>query len=280
MCFLIPPSLLPSLPPSLPLTPPPSLPLPPSLSPSHSPSLPPASDLVSWLLKIGEAEDRAAGVRLGQLLVDTDYIHHVVDGHGFEDAFLFFRFRQDGKEDERGGGRKLDNPPPSFSFPPFLPTGSFPPSPSSSLPRAPITEPPRSLLCLPQGSGGVSHCSPLQEASDWLDSVLLHPQHREEGALPVQDWPGMSACLPACIPACLPASLPASLPACLHPCLPPCLPACIPACLPACSPWAVRTSTDQHNSPYRTPSQCCAGRWQGSKFNQLLLKEMENTFFG
>ena len=41
-------------------------------------------------------------MRLGQLLVDTDYIHHVVDGHGFEDAFLFFRFRQDGKEDERG----------------------------------------------------------------------------------------------------------------------------------------------------------------------------------
>lgn len=67
----------------------------------HPPSLSPASDLVSWFLKTEEAEDRAAGVRLGQLLVDTDYIHHVVDDHSFEDAFLFFRFRQDGEEEER-----------------------------------------------------------------------------------------------------------------------------------------------------------------------------------
>ena len=32
-----------------------------------------------------------------QLLVNTDYIHHVVDGHNFEDSYLFFRFRQDGQ---------------------------------------------------------------------------------------------------------------------------------------------------------------------------------------
>ena len=31
-----------------------------------------------------------------QILVDTDYIHHVVDEHSFEDGYLFFRFRKDG----------------------------------------------------------------------------------------------------------------------------------------------------------------------------------------
>ena len=30
------------------------------------------------------------------MLVDTDYIHHVVDEHAFEDGYLFFRFRKDG----------------------------------------------------------------------------------------------------------------------------------------------------------------------------------------
>ena len=32
-----------------------------------------------------------------QILVRTDYIHHVVDDHDFKDDYLFFRFRQDGK---------------------------------------------------------------------------------------------------------------------------------------------------------------------------------------
>ena len=31
------------------------------------------------------------------MLVTTDYIHHVVDEHHFEDGYLFFRFRQDGR---------------------------------------------------------------------------------------------------------------------------------------------------------------------------------------
>lgn len=34
---------------------------------------------------------------LVQLLVRSDYIHHVVDEHHFEDTYLFFRFRQDGE---------------------------------------------------------------------------------------------------------------------------------------------------------------------------------------
>ena len=85
-----------------------------TLSLSLSLSLfPLASELVDWLINSGEAEDRTQAVLLGQLLVDTDYIHHVVDEHNFEDAYLFFRFRQDGKcergrekEKERGEREK------------------------------------------------------------------------------------------------------------------------------------------------------------------------------
>lgn len=56
-----------------------------------------ASELVDWFVSSGEAETREQAVELGQLLVNTDYIHHVVDEHNFEDAYLFFRFRQDGE---------------------------------------------------------------------------------------------------------------------------------------------------------------------------------------
>jgi hypothetical protein len=55
-----------------------------------------ASELVDWLIASGEAEDRNHAVQLGQLLIDTDYVHHVVDEHNFQDSYLFFRFRQDG----------------------------------------------------------------------------------------------------------------------------------------------------------------------------------------
>ena len=72
-----------------------------------------ASQLVDWFIEAGLAEDRSGGVKLGQvhcdsildqvmscdplqILVDTDYIHHVVDEHAFEDGYLFFRFRKDG----------------------------------------------------------------------------------------------------------------------------------------------------------------------------------------
>ena len=56
-----------------------------------------ASELVDWFVSSGEAESREQAVEFGQLLINTDYIHHVVDEHNFEDAYLFFRFRQDGK---------------------------------------------------------------------------------------------------------------------------------------------------------------------------------------
>lgn len=54
-----------------------------------------ASELIDWFVSSGEAETRDHAIELGQLLVNTDYIHHVVDEHNFEDAYLFFRFRQD-----------------------------------------------------------------------------------------------------------------------------------------------------------------------------------------
>ena len=44
-----------------------------------------------------EASSRQEAVKVGLLLVSTDYIHHVVDEHHFEDGYLFFRFRQDGQ---------------------------------------------------------------------------------------------------------------------------------------------------------------------------------------
>ncbi len=57
-----------------------------------------ASELVDWMVSSGEAESRVKAVELGNLLIDTDYIHHVVDEHHFEDDYLFFRFRTDGEE--------------------------------------------------------------------------------------------------------------------------------------------------------------------------------------
>lgn len=37
----------------------------------------------------------AEAVRLGQLLIENQVIHHVVDEHGFENDALFYRFYQD-----------------------------------------------------------------------------------------------------------------------------------------------------------------------------------------
>lgn len=54
-----------------------------------------ASDMVDCLIRMREASSRQEAVKIGQLLVTTDYIHHVVDEHHFQDGYLFFRFRQD-----------------------------------------------------------------------------------------------------------------------------------------------------------------------------------------
>lgn len=64
-----------------------------------------ASELVDCLIRMREASDRQEAVRISQILVNTDYIHHVVDEHNFEDGFLFFRFRQDDRP-----GRAIEGP--------------------------------------------------------------------------------------------------------------------------------------------------------------------------
>lgn len=54
-----------------------------------------ASDFVVWLQAIGEAKSDAEAVRIGQRLLDYDFIHHVCDDHQFKNEKLFFRFRAD-----------------------------------------------------------------------------------------------------------------------------------------------------------------------------------------
>jgi potassium efflux system protein len=51
-------------------------------------------EAVDWLVQ-REAFTRDEAVRLGQLLLERDVIHHVLDEHPFRDADLFYRFRAD-----------------------------------------------------------------------------------------------------------------------------------------------------------------------------------------
>eukprot|EP01121_Diplochlamys_sp_Union-15-3_P009762 TRINITY_DN2674_c0_g1_i1.p1 TRINITY_DN2674_c0_g1~~TRINITY_DN2674_c0_g1_i1.p1 ORF type:complete len:119 (-),score=20.61 TRINITY_DN2674_c0_g1_i1:136-492(-) len=50
---------------------------------------------VKWFVIKGVAKNKAEAIQVGQQLVDGDYIHHVSDDHNFEDAPLFYRFRDD-----------------------------------------------------------------------------------------------------------------------------------------------------------------------------------------
>ena len=54
-------------------------------------------EAVAWLVAHGHARDRAAAVALGNRLVNAGLMHHVCDEHMFEDAFLFYRLRLEGK---------------------------------------------------------------------------------------------------------------------------------------------------------------------------------------
>eukprot|EP01102_Stenamoeba_stenopodia_P018601 TRINITY_DN684_c0_g1_i1.p1 TRINITY_DN684_c0_g1~~TRINITY_DN684_c0_g1_i1.p1 ORF type:complete len:275 (+),score=49.28 TRINITY_DN684_c0_g1_i1:197-1021(+) len=54
-----------------------------------------ASDFVVWLQAVGEAKSDAEAVRIGQRLLDYDFIHHVTDDHQFKNDKLYFRFRAD-----------------------------------------------------------------------------------------------------------------------------------------------------------------------------------------
>jgi small-conductance mechanosensitive channel len=56
------------------------------------------SDAVNWLMKQEQAT-REEAILMGQLMVEQDLIHHVLDEHGFEDSPLFYRFRADENQD-------------------------------------------------------------------------------------------------------------------------------------------------------------------------------------
>ena len=55
----------------------------------------PASELVDVLLALERANNRQEAVRLGQLLVDTDLMHHVTDKLEFVDGSSLYAFRED-----------------------------------------------------------------------------------------------------------------------------------------------------------------------------------------
>lgn len=50
------------------------------------------SEAVKWLLRNGIASSAPAAVALGQQMLDAGFFAHVVDEHGFENAYLFYRW--------------------------------------------------------------------------------------------------------------------------------------------------------------------------------------------
>lgn len=52
------------------------------------------SDAVKWLMHSQKAT-HAEALRIGQMMIDRGVMHHVVDEHNFEDAYLFYRFYAD-----------------------------------------------------------------------------------------------------------------------------------------------------------------------------------------
>ena len=125
-----------------------------------------------------------------QLLVNADYIHHVVDEHNFEDSYLFFRFRQD--------GQYFTFPPQKVSFP--FQNVSFPsqkvsfPSQNVSFPshnilfhfRAPRVCHAGSFSCIHEGAGGgVDQSAGKKEKSAGLDLLYLCPISQQLDSLSV-----------------------------------------------------------------------------------------------
>uniref|UniRef100_A0A8D3DTB7 Phosphatidylinositol 3,4,5-trisphosphate-dependent Rac exchanger 2 protein n=1 Tax=Scophthalmus maximus TaxID=52904 RepID=A0A8D3DTB7_SCOMX len=53
------------------------------------------SELVSWLMEIGETGNPEEGVHLGQALLENGIIHHVTDKHQFKPEPVLYRFRYD-----------------------------------------------------------------------------------------------------------------------------------------------------------------------------------------
>jgi len=61
-----------------------------------------ASEFVLWLQAIGEARSDAEAVRIGQRFLEYDLIHHISDDHPFKNEKLYFRFRTDEDNVEKG----------------------------------------------------------------------------------------------------------------------------------------------------------------------------------
>ena len=129
-----------------------------------------------------------------QLLVNADYIHHVVDEHNFEDSYLFFRFRQD--------GQCFTFPFQNISFP--FQNISFPfqnilfPFQNVSIPifshnilfhsRTPRVCHAGTLSNIHEGAGGgVDQPAGKKEKSTGLDLLHVCPLSQQLDSLPVQN---------------------------------------------------------------------------------------------
>lgn len=66
------------------------------------------SEFVSWLLEKGDVGTRIEGIQLGQNMLDTAFISHVVDEHEFKDKVLYYRFVCDEKTRRYGAPRTED----------------------------------------------------------------------------------------------------------------------------------------------------------------------------
>ena len=60
-----------------------------------------ASELVDLLITMERVTTRVEAVKLGQLLVDTDLMHHVTDQIQFQDGSSLYAFKED-EEDRKG----------------------------------------------------------------------------------------------------------------------------------------------------------------------------------
>jgi len=59
------------------------------------------SEAVDYLVREQLADTRKAAVALGERMAQAGFFHHVVDDHGFEDRYLFYRFFVDETVRER-----------------------------------------------------------------------------------------------------------------------------------------------------------------------------------
>jgi hypothetical protein len=55
------------------------------------------NEAVAWLMESFKLSQENA-IRVGQILIDKKFIHHVTDDHDFKDEYLFYRFYWDEKE--------------------------------------------------------------------------------------------------------------------------------------------------------------------------------------